>query len=222
MLMIDIANGYSAHFLERIKEIRESFPDKILFAGNVVTAEMTEDLILNGVNIVKVGLGSGSACKTRTQTGVGYPQLSATIECAEAAHRVGGYIMSDGGITCPGDAAKAFAAGADFIMLGGLLSGHDESEFPIVEKDGKKYIEFYGMSSRKAMNKYHGGLASYRSSEGREVLLPYRGAVMNTLMDMLGGIRSSCTYIGAKYLTEMSTFTTFIRVTQQINKIWGD
>ena len=190
-------------------------------AGNVVTGEMTEELILDGVDIVKVGIGPGSVCTTRKMAGVGYPQLSAIIECADAAHGLRGLICADGGCTSPGDLAKAFGAGADFVMLGGMLAGHDECGSDVVEVDGERKMRFYGMSSREAMTKYSGGVAGYRASEGKEVLLDYRGPVEGTLQDILGGVRSACTYVGARQLKELSKRTTFVRVSQQLNEIFG-
>ncbi len=155
---------------------------------------MVEELLLSGADIVKVGIGPGSVCTTRKKTGVGYPQLSAVMECADAAHGLGGWIISDGGCTVPGDLAKAFGAGADFVMLGGMLAGHDECGGTMIEKDGKKFFEFYGMSSATAMNKHAGSVAEYRASEGKTVLVPYKGTVNATVLDTLGGIRSACTY----------------------------
>ena len=220
-LCIDVANGYSEPFLDFVKSIRDMMPKATIMAGNVVTGEMVEELILSGVDVVKVGIGPGSVCTTRKMTGVGYPQLSAIIECADAAHGLGGLICSDGGCTVPGDIAKAFGGGADFVMLGGMLSGHDQSEQEIVEEDGKKFVQFYGMSSDTAMKKHKGGVAEYRASEGKTVRVPYRGDVSGTLQDILGGLRSSCTYVGARHLKEFSKRTTFIRVTQQLNNIFG-
>jgi GMP reductase len=217
-LCVDVANGYTNAFLSFIKQLRSAVGNEVtIIAGNVVTPEITEELILNGVDIVKVGIGPGSVCTTRRQTGVGYPQLSAIIECADAAHGLGGHIIADGGCTCPGDVAKAFGAGADFVMLGGMLAGHDEGGGTV--SDGK--ITFYGMSSDTAMEKHSGGVAGYRSSEGKTVTVPYRGPVLNTVQDILGGVRSTCTYVGAKTLKELSKRTTFVRVTQQINNIFG-
>jgi len=216
-ICIDVANGYSERFSKYVKKIRREFPDKVIIAGNVVTGEMTEELILNGADIVKVGIGPGSVCTTRIQTGVGYPQLSAVIECADAAHGVGGHIMADGGCTCPGDVAKAFGAGADFVMLGGMLAGHDECSGEVV--DGHK--EFYGMSSSSAMKKYSGGVANYRSSEGKTVKVPYRGPVSETVKNILGGVRSACTYTGARTIKQMPKCATFVRVNQQSNEIFG-
>eukprot|EP01135_Chromosphaera_perkinsii_P000951 Nk52_evm49s153 gene=Nk52_evmTU49s153 len=220
-ICIDVANGYSEHFVEYVRKVRREFPDKTIIAGNVVTGEMVEELILSGADIVKVGIGPGSVCTTRKQTGVGFPQLSAVIECADAAHGLGGHIISDGGCTCPGDIAKAFGAGADFVMLGGMLAGHDESGGELIEKDGNTFKVFYGMSSQTAMNKHAGGVAEYRSSEGKSVTIPYRGKVDATVQDFLGGLRSTCTYVGAAELKSLSKRTTFIRVTQQLNNVFG-
>jgi GMP reductase len=191
-------------------------------AGNVVTGEMTEELILSGADIVKVGIGPGSVCTTRKMTGVGYPQLSAIIDCADAAHGLEGLVCADGGCTVPGDLAKAFGAGADFVMLGGMLAGHDQSESEKIEINGETFLRFYGMSSDTAMKRHSGGVAEYRASEGKTVEIPYRGDIEGTLQDILGGIRSACTYTGAKRLKELSKRTTFVRVTQQINNVFGN
>ena len=139
---VDVANGYTESFVDFLKRLRDNYPDKVLVAGNVVTPEMTEELILSGADLVKIGIGPGSVCTTRVKTGVGFPQLSAVIECADAAHGLGGHVIADGGCNCAGDVAKAFAAGADFVMLGGMFAGHDESNGQIVTKDKKKYVEF--------------------------------------------------------------------------------
>jgi GMP reductase len=235
---MDIANGYSDHFAQHVRKVRESFPNIVIIAGNVVTGEMTEELILAGADVIKVGIGPGSVCTTRIQTGVGYPQLSAVIECADAAHGLGGHIIADGGCTCPGDVAKAFAAGADFVMLGGMLAGHDEGGGDVITKrywsneilddtglqnvDKKQFVQFYGMSSDAANTKHFGGLKDYRSSEGREVLVPYRGEVARTIQDLLGGIRSTCTYAGALKLKQLSKCTTFVRCTQQFNAVYAN
>lgn len=221
-ICIDVANGYSQHFVNFVREARKQFPNKVIIAGNVVTGEMVEELILSGADIVKVGIGPGSVCTTRVKTGVGYPQLSAIIECADAAHGLGGLIISDGGCSTPGDVAKAFGAGADFVMLGGMLAGHDESGGESIEIDGGVFKQFYGMSSSTAMNKHAGGVAEYRASEGKTVQVPYRGKVENTLLDILGGIRSTCTYVGAAQLKELSKCTTFIRVAEQENRVYND
>lgn len=221
-ICIDVANGYSEHFVEFVRRSRDAFPDKVIIAGNVVTGEMVEELLLSGADIVKVGIGPGSVCTTRVKTGVGYPQLSAVIECADAAHGLGGLIVSDGGCTVPGDVSKAFGAGADFVMLGGMMAGHEESGGDVIEKDGKKYMQYYGMSSQTAMEKHSGGVADYRASEGKTVTVPYRGPVLETVKDILGGVRSTCTYVGAHRLKELSKRTTFIRVMEQHNRIFGD
>ncbi|XP_065337320.1 GMP reductase 1-like [Cloeon dipterum] len=220
-ICLDVANGYSQHFVEYLRKVRAAYPTHTIIAGNVVTGEMVEELILSGADIIKVGIGPGSVCTTRRKTGVGYPQLSAVLECADAAHGLGGHIISDGGCTCPGDVAKAFAAGADFVMVGGMLAGHDESGGEIIEKNGKKYKLFYGMSSSTAMQKHVGGVAEYRASEGKTVEVPYRGPIDVTILDILGGLRSACTYMGAAKLKELPRRATFIRVSQQINTIFG-
>ena len=237
---IDVANGYSERFAQFVKEFRNQYPNIVIIAGNVVTGEMTEELILSGADIVKVGIGPGSVCTTRIQTGVGYPQLSAVIECADAAHGLGGHVIADGGCTCPGDVAKAFAGGADFVMLGGMLAGHDQGGGEVITKiyetdevtktdDGfydsvyeeKQFVQFYGMSSNAANTKHFGGLKDYRSSEGREVLVPYRGDVAATVQDLLGGLRSTCTYAGALRLKHLMRCTTFVRCTQQFNGVYA-
>jgi len=239
---IDVANGYSQRFVEFVGEFKFRFPKVVIVAGNVVTADQTQELILNGADIVKVGIGPGSVCTTRIQTGVGYPQLSAVIECADAAHGLGGHIIADGGCTCPGDVAKAFAGGADFVMLGGMLAGHNEGGGEVITRyyetseleyqvgehlnnrkhkiEEKKFIKFYGMSSDAANTKHFGGLKEYRSSEGREVLVPYRGEVAQTVQNILGGVRSTCTYVGANTLKQLSKCTTFIRVNNQFNRTY--
>ena len=240
---IDVANGYSERFAQFVKEFRNYYPNIVIIAGNVVTGEMTEELILSGADIVKVGIGPGSVCTTRIQTGVGYPQLSAVIECADAAHGLGGHVIADGGCTCPGDVAKAFAGGADFVMLGGMLAGHDQGGGEVITKyyqtnelvredvgyetkethhvQEKKFVQFYGMSSNAANTKHFGGLKDYRSSEGREVLVPYRGDVAATVQDLLGGLRSTCTYAGALRLKHLMRCTTFVRCTQQFNGVYA-
>jgi len=221
MICLDVANGYSETFVNMVRRTREKYPEYTILAGNVVTGEMTEELILSGADIVKVGIGPGSVCTTRIKTGVGYPQLSSVIECADAAHGLGGHIISDGGCTCPGDVCKAFGAGADFVMLGGMLSGHEESGGSLLERDGKFYKSFYGMSSKTAMDKYAGGVAEYRASEGKTIEVPFRGPVEFTIQEILGGLRSACTYVGASSIKELSKRTTFIRVTQQENRIFS-
>ncbi|MFP4078168.1 MAG: GMP reductase [Candidatus Izemoplasmataceae bacterium] len=243
---IDVANGYSERFGAFVSKIRTTYPDKVIIAGNVVTADMTQELILNGADVVKVGIGPGSVCTTRLQTGVGYPQLSAVIECADAAHGLGARIISDGGCVVPGDIAKAFGGNADFVMLGGMLAGHPEGGGTLIEKEvftdevayerdqttdtvrkvpktrTEKYVEFYGMSSDTAMEKHKGGVAPYRSSEGRTVRVPFKPSLETTVKDILGGLRSACTYIGARRLREFSKCTTFIKVSKQYNDVFED
>lgn len=219
-ICIDVANGYSEHFVEFVRKMRKQHPNKVIIAGNVVTGEMVEELLLSGADIIKVGIGPGSVCTTRVKTGVGYPQLSAIIECADAAHGLGGQIISDGGCKVPGDVAKAFGANADFVMLGGMLAGHTESGGKIIEENGEKFKAFYGMSSETAMNKHSGGVADYRASEGKTVKIPFKGNVENTVIDILGGLRSTCTYVGARRLKELTKRTTFIRVQEQENQVF--
>jgi len=221
-ICIDVANGYTENFVSFVQLVRKTFPAKVIIAGNVVTADMTEALILAGADIVKVGIGPGSVCTTRKKTGVGYPQLSAVIECADAAHGLKGLIVADGGCTGPGDVAKAFAAGSDFVMLGGMLAGHEEGGGKLIPgKARMPMIEFYGMSSETAQSKHGDGLTGYRASEGKRVLIPYKGPVENTVKDILGGVRSACTYTGSVSLKELSKRTTFVRVNNQLNNVYG-
>jgi GMP reductase len=247
ILVIDVPNGYTERFLNFVSKVRQENPRIFIIAGNVVSAEQVEELIVKGADCVKVGIGPGSACTTRIKSGVGRPQFSTIVECADAAHGKDGYIMADGGCTTPGDVAKAFGAGADFVMLGGMLAGHDECDGDIVTKCeldhyekrnvGKpnefggisnsvkmepiyvrtKYKQFWGMSSKKAMEKHYGKQDDYKASEGREVLVPYRGPVENTIQDILGGVRSACTYIGARKIKHMPKCATFYTVNRQVN-----
>ena len=220
-ICIDVANGYSENFSNFVSEVRKKYPKKTIIAGNVVTADMTQELVLSGADIVKVGIGPGSVCTTRIQTGVGYPQLSAVMECADAAHGLGAHIIADGGCTCPGDVAKGFGAGADFVMLGGMLAGHKEGGGDIIEENGTNFIEFYGSSSEEANEKHYGGLANYRSSEGKKVKIQMKNSLDSTIRDILGGVRSSCTYVGASSLKQLSKCTTFVRVNNQYNDTFG-
>ena len=220
-ICIDVANGYSENFSNFVSEVRKKYPKKTIIAGNVVTADMTQELVLSGADIVKVGIGPGSVCTTRIQTGVGYPQLSAVMECADAAHGLGAHIIADGGCTCPGDVAKGFGAGADFVMLGGMLAGHKEGGGDIIQENGTKFVEFYGSSSEEANEKHYGGLANYRSSEGKKVKIQMKNSLDSTIRDILGGVRSSCTYVGASSLKQLSKCTTFVRVNNQYNDTFG-
>jgi GMP reductase len=220
-LCLDVANGYREDFVESVKQYREQFPNKIIIAGNVATREMTEALILAGADIVKIGIGPGSVCTTRKVAGVGYPQLSSISECSDAAHGLGGHVIADGGCKYPGDVSKAFGAGADYVMLGGIFAGHKESGGELVtDKNGIQYKDFYGMSSRKAQETYYGDLAEHRAPEGKKVRLKYKGEIDSTVQSILGGIRSACSYVGAKSIKDLPKSTTFIRVTQTTNEIY--
>ena len=221
-LCIDVANGYSEGFIGFCAKARDILGENAtIMAGNVVTPEVTEELLLKGVDIVKVGIGPGAMCTTRQVTGVGFPQLSATIECADAAHGLGGHICADGGIKSPGDVVKAFGAGADFVMIGSEFAGHDESGGEDVYDDGLLIgKQTYGMSSSTAMKKHYGDMATYRSSEGRTAVVPYRGPIENTVNYYLGGLRSGMTYVGASKLKELSKRTTFIRVNRILNETY--
>ena len=216
-ICVDVANGYHENYGDFIEKLRYEYQDKTIIAGNVITAEMTEELILRGADIVKCGIGPGSVCTTRLMTGVGVPQLSGIIECTDAANGVGGHVIADGGCVYPGDVAKAFGAGAHFVMLGGMLAGHDESEGDVV--NGK--VTFYGMSSDEAMARHGRRKDGYRGAEGKVVSLPHRGPVKDTLTEILGGVRSACTYIGAKRLKDMAKCTTFVRVNNQVNNVFN-
>lgn len=238
-ITIDVANGYSERFGRFVAKVRALYPKKTIIAGNVVTGDMVQELVLRGADIVKIGIGPGSVCTTRIKTGVGYPQLSAIMECADAAHGLGAHIVADGGCTSPGDVSKAFGAGADFVMLGGLLAGYDQGGGEVIERTlvsdemhenaqgnleravkTKQFVRFYGMSSDTAMMKHEGHVPHYRSSEGRTVEIPYQGDVEPTLRDILGGVRSTCTYVGAKRLKDLSKCTTFIKVNKQYNDVF--
>ena len=216
---LDVANGYTERFNDYVAKMRnhEATKKRIIVAGNVCTPEATEQILLAGADIVKIGIGPGSVCTTRKMTGIGYPQLSAVIECADAAHGLGGHIVADGGCTVVGDIAKAFGGGADFVMLGGMLAGHKECEGE-VEGDT---MTFYGMSSEEAQLKYYGGKKSHRASEGKKVQVPYKGNVADTIDEILGGLRSSCTYAGARTLKALPKCTTFVKVNRQLNEVFS-
>lgn len=241
-ICIDVANGYSEKFISYVSEIRNDCPDAVIMAGNCVTPELSEQLIIAGADIVKVGIGSGAMCTTRLISGVGYPQFSSVVETADAVHGLGGHVCSDGGCVMPGDISKAFGAGADFVMLGTMLAGHEECDgvkiiydsqtktaydsddkvYPIPKEYSKNltdgtYMVFYGMSSKTAMEKHNGGLASYRASEGRTVLIPYKGPIQQTLQQICGGVNSACTYCGAKTIKELPKRATFIKTNRTHN-----
>lgn len=223
-ICVDVANGYMKQLIDFCKTLRGLYPDKVIIAGNVVTREIVEELVINGlVDIVKVGIGGGSACLTRLKTGVGMPQLSAIMECADAAHGLNSFIIGDGGITCPGDMTKAFGGGADFVMVGGQFSGHDENPGELItDENGQKFKLFYGMSSDTAMQKHYGQMAHYRSSEGRTIKVKYRGPLNDTVLDYLGGLRSACTYMNAKCIKDISKCCTFVKVNRQLNNVFNN
>ena len=218
MITVDVANAYHQNMVEFVARVRDEFPDKVIVAGNVVTPEMTEELIINGADVVKIGIGPGSVCTTRTMTGVGVPQFSAILECADAANGVDGHIMADGGCVHPGDIAKALGGGAHMVMIGGMLAGHIESEGEINPDTGKR--EFYGMSSDRAREIHGRRKDGYRGNEGRVVELPDRGPVKNTVEDILGGVRSACTYIGARRLKDMPKCASFVTTNNVINRVY--
>jgi GMP reductase len=236
-IVIDVANGYTDYFVERVKVIRDKNPYAFIMAGNVVSPNMVEELVLNaGVNLVKIGIGSGAACLTRVIAGVGFPQLSAVMECADAAHGLDAFICSDGGHKTAGDVSKALCGGADFVMLGGMLAGHDEGGAELITKryrtsevdefdnpkiENKQFMKFHGMSSKEAMEKHNGKMETYKASEGKEVLVPYKGSVKDTILEIQGGIRSTCTYIGAKSVKEMNKRATFVKTNVQENKVFS-
>ena len=222
-ICIDIANGYTERFFSYVDKVREKHSEAIIVAGNVCTPEATEQIVLAGADIVKIGIGPGSVCTTRKMTGVGYPQLSCIIECADAAHGLSGHVMSDGGCVSPGDIAKAFGAGADFVMLGGMLAGHWECAWDDEEEDPEVTgtMTFYGMSSEEAQIKYYGEKQSYRAAEGKKVQVPYKGNVKDTMDEILGGLRSACTYAGAKNLKALPKCTTFVKVNRQLNEVYS-
>lgn len=223
-VVLDVPNAYLERFIIKVEELRSLCPDHTIVAGNCVTNEITEEILLRGADIVKVGIGSGSACTTRRMTGVGYPQLSAVIECSDAAHGISnpatgvGLVMSDGGAVYPCDAAKAFCGGADFLMSGQFFSGFEQSGGKVVEREGERYKQYYGMSSAAAMDSHYGGVAKHRASEGREVLLPHKGDVHDFVGELFGSLRSTATYIGAIKLKEFSRRATFLMVNNQLNR----
>ena len=220
---LDVANGYTVNFVDTVKHLRDLLRDATIIAGNVVTADMTAELILAGADIVKVGIGQGSVCTTRLKTGVGMPQLSAVLECADAAHGLNAHIIADGGCNYSGDIVKAFSAGADFVMIGGRLAGHDECLGDLIFEDDNPDpvgTTFYGMASATAMDKHGYSNREYRGEEGKTVIVPYRGAVRDTVIDILSGVRSACTYVGAKRLKDLPKCTTFVRVNSTHNRIF--
>jgi len=228
MINLDVANGFNVHFVKKLNQVRERFPESVIMAGNVVGGSMTKELILNGADIVKIGIGPGSCCLTRVKAGVGYPQLSAIDEAAYEAHGIGGLICADGGCTRVGDICKAMAAGADFVMLGGMFAGTDEceGEWSYIYKNSyeevKRSLKFYGMSSKEANEKYNGGLKDYKASEGKCIEVPYKGKVENVVREIKGGLASCCSYVGATRIKDLPKCASFVRVTQQENNFFKE
>jgi len=222
-VVVDVANGYSSKFVEFCAKLRNDYPELTIIAGNVATSDMVQELLLTAkVDVVKCGIGSGSVCSTRLKTGVGMPQLSVCSDCSETANGLNGHIVSDGGCQRPGDIAKAFGGGAHFVMMGGMMAGHEESSGELVEENGKKYKLFYGMSSEHAQNKHNGGMASYRSSEGKLRKIPFKGPVNITVQDIFGGLRSTGTYMGASRIKDFPKCCTFVMVNRQVNEIYSN
>lgn len=222
-VVVDVANGYSSGFVDFCSNLRKEYPDLTIIAGNVATGDMAQELLMSAkVDIVKCGIGSGSVCSTRLKTGVGMPQLSVCAECSEIANGLGGHMVSDGGCKLPGDIAKAFGGGAHFVMMGGMMAGHDESGGKLVEENGKQYKMFYGMSSEYAQDKHNGGMAKYRSSEGKVKKIPYKGEVSVTMQDILGGLRSTGTYMGASRIKDFPKCCTFVKVNRQVNEVYSN
>lgn len=219
---IDVPNGYFPALIERVKECRNRYPDSFIIAGTVVTGDIVQDLLRSGASAVRCGIGQGSMCITRLKTGVGRPTLSMIMDCADAAHQIEGYIMCDGGVKNPGDVCKAFCAGADFVMTGSLFAGCDEAKGEVVERNGKKYKMYYGMSSKLAQDAYFGGMSEYRTSEGREKLIPYVGRLIDVINDINGGIRSCCAYIGSKKIKHMPRQASFYKVNHQLNTMFAN
>lgn len=213
---VDVANGYTHSFEEFVSAFSETYPQFVLMVGNVATPDQTERLIECGADVVKIGVGPGSVCTTRSQAGVGYPQLSAVLECSEVAREAGGQIIADGGCTCPGDVAKAFAAGAELVMLGGMFAGCEEGGY----RNTGSRISFYGMASKRAQDLHNGGISDYRSSEGKEVHVQFKGPVKGVVNDLLGGLRSCCAYVGADNINQLHRRGKFVRVNRQLNEVF--
>lgn len=239
-LCVDVANGYTDYFIEKLAEIRSVSQESIIMAGNVATHEMVDRVIRQGkADIVKLGIGPGSVCTTRLVTGVGYPQLSAVMESADTAHgSQHGYVCADGGCKTSGDICKAFGANADFVMLGGIFAGADECNgeweyewtgmncqlFNPFNPEGdppKTRLKYYGMSSYEAQDKYSGGPQDHRGSEGKAVYVDHKGPAEGLCKQIEGGIRSCCAYIGAKHIKDMGKCTTFVQVSRTHNTVFN-
>jgi len=221
VLVVDIAHGHSEHALRMVRELKRRFPEAEVIAGNVATAEGVRDLAEAGADAVKVGVGAGSICITRVVTGFGVPQLTAIMDCAEAARAAQVPLIADGGIRNSGDLTKALAAGADTVMIGGLLAGTEESPGASVIRDGRRFKVVRGMASltanvdRQAMEK--GGEVNPEDweqvvPEGVEAVVPYRGAVADILHQLVGGLRSGLSYAGATCLSDLQQNAEFIQM----------
>lgn len=218
-ICIDVPNGHMDVFCKYCKRVRDNFPESIILAGNVTNTSSTQELLIyGGVDIIKVGIGGGSACTTRFITGCGLPQLSCCLENAYSAHGLSngskklGLICSDGGHRTPGDVCKALCAGADFVMLGGYFAGADtcDGEWEY-ENNIKTKFSYYGMSTHHSQEIYEENIKEYRASEGTKITVPYKGSIKNIIQELLGGIRSCCCYIGAKFIKDMSKCSQFCK-----------
>jgi GMP reductase len=221
LICLDAANGYTKVFTDQLVLIRKYYPDSVIMAGNVVTPNMVEELIMLGADIVKIGVGSGAVCETRIKTGVGVPQLSAVDECAYVAHGLGAYICADGGITCVGDICKAFCAGSDFVMIGSMFAGTDECDGEWISSDNGPVLKHHGSASREAQELV-GEMAEYKTSEGKEVLVPRKGSISSIVQDIKGGIASCCTYIGATRIKDMPKCASFVKVNRTHNTLYNN
>lgn len=217
IVTIDTPNGYMERFVGFCNELRSNNPDVTIIAGNVCTGEMVEELALNGVDCVKAGIGGGAQCTTRMKSAIGRSMVSMILECADKAHHHEIQLMSDGGITCPGDACISFAVGADFSMVGSQWASTKETGADIIEENGKQFMVFYGMSSSMAQKAHEEGLKSYRASEGRVSKLPYKGSIHPIIRDYLGGLRSCCSYVGSNSLKSLPRKATLVKVNNRLN-----
>ena len=222
-IVVDIAHGHSENAINTVKHIKKAFPDCELIAGNVATAQGTEDLIKAGVDAVKVGVGSGSICITRVITGSGVPQLTAVMDCAEIGKQYDIPIISDGGTRTSGDATKALAAGSSSVMLGSMLGGTDESPGSTITKNGKRFKFYSGMASLSAarrrkskentQSEMDDDLNDY-VAEGVEAMVPYKGSVIDILVQITGGIRSGLSYCGGHNIKQMQNNAEFIKMSR--------
>jgi len=218
VIVVDTAHGHSLSVIRMVATIKKQFPDIELIAGNVATAEATEELIKVGVDAIKVGIGPGSICTTRVVAGIGVPQITAVFDCAQVAKKHNVPIIADGGIKYSGDIAKAIAAGADTVMLGNLLAGTDESPGETQIYQGRSYKVYRGMGSLGAMvqgssDRYFQEDAHKLVPEGIEGRIPYKGYVSETIFQLIGGLKAGMGYCGVKDIEEMQSKTSFIRIT---------